>query len=124
MMPGLVGFLQTFYEKLPLGIVSGGTPSRVKDFLREFNMKALFWPVVTPRQWLRGKPWPDMYTIAAAKMGIHPSECLVVGDSINDARAAQKAGMQFIGFRFQTHVNGVQSFEELITWLQKQGLGQ
>lgn len=39
------------------------------------------------------KPAPDVYLTAAARLGIHPSRCLVVEDSTNGLRAALRAGM-------------------------------
>tara|TARA_B110001452_G_scaffold104965_3_gene87002 strand:- start:2469 stop:3224 length:756 start_codon:yes stop_codon:yes gene_type:complete len=46
----------------------------------------------------RGKPRPDMFLLAADKMGVAPSECVVVEDSTSGVRAAQAAEMEVIGF--------------------------
>ncbi len=39
-----------------------------------------------------GKPAPDIYQQAAAKLGFHPAECLVVEDNAKGIEAAEKAG--------------------------------
>lgn len=44
------------------------------------------------------KPYPDLYQFAAKKMGVLPSECLVIEDSPTGAQAASKAGMKVLGF--------------------------
>jgi HAD superfamily hydrolase (TIGR01509 family) len=44
----------------------------------------------------RGKPAPDLYLLAAKKMGITPGQCLAFEDSAPGARAADKAGMRVI----------------------------
>lgn len=44
---------------------------------------------------LHAKPEPDELLLAAAKLNLHPSECLVVGDSLFDLLAAKRAGMKF-----------------------------
>ena len=44
----------------------------------------------------RGKPEPDLYLLAAKKMGVAPGQCLVFEDSAPGARAAHKAGMRVI----------------------------
>jgi HAD superfamily hydrolase (TIGR01509 family) len=42
------------------------------------------------------KPAPDIYLLAAEKLGISPSDCVVVEDSNNGLRAATSAGMKCI----------------------------
>ncbi len=44
----------------------------------------------------KGKPEPDLYLLAAKKLGIAPGHCLVFEDSAPGARAAHKAGMDVI----------------------------
>lgn len=46
----------------------------------------------------RGKPLPDMFLLAASKMGIDPSDCVVVEDSTSGIKAAQAAEMEVVGF--------------------------
>lgn len=45
----------------------------------------------------RGKPFPDQFIMVAKKLKVDNEECLVVGDSIYDALAAKRAGMDFVG---------------------------
>lgn len=40
-----------------------------------------------------GKPEPDIYMEAKNRLGLESRECLVIEDSVNGIRAAQKAGM-------------------------------
>lgn len=39
------------------------------------------------------KPAPDMLLLAASRMGLDPADCMMLGDSRNDAQAAANAGM-------------------------------
>ncbi|MBQ8677340.1 MAG: HAD family phosphatase [Alphaproteobacteria bacterium] len=45
-----------------------------------------------------GKPAPDLFLLAAEKEGYKKEDCIVIGDSLNDFRAADAAGMQSIAF--------------------------
>jgi sugar-phosphatase len=45
---------------------------------------------------LRGKPAPDVYLMAAAKLGVQPGGCLVVEDAPAGIQAARSAGMRVI----------------------------
>lgn len=45
-----------------------------------------------------GKPEPDLFLLAAAKMGEKPEDCLVIEDSLAGMKAGLKAGMDVIAF--------------------------
>src|SRR5688572_2984467 len=46
----------------------------------------------------RPKPAPDVYLLAASRLGVHPEDCVVVEDSPAGAAAALGAGMRAIGY--------------------------
>jgi len=46
----------------------------------------------------RGKPEPDLFLHAAARMGVAPAACVVVEDSAHGVRAARAAGMRVFGY--------------------------
>jgi beta-phosphoglucomutase len=47
----------------------------------------------------RGKPYPDPYLLAAQRMGVPPSRCLVVENAPSGIRAARAAGMACVALR-------------------------
>jgi beta-phosphoglucomutase len=61
------------------------------------KFRKLFDAVITIDDVTKGKPAPDCFLIAAAKLGLRPEECIVVGDSVYDKQGAKAAGMKFIG---------------------------
>jgi HAD superfamily hydrolase (TIGR01509 family) len=46
----------------------------------------------------RGKPFPDVYLLAAERAGFSPSQCLVIEDSVTGVAAAVAAGCPTLGF--------------------------
>ncbi|MER5812702.1 HAD family hydrolase [Streptomyces sp. NPDC002033] len=46
----------------------------------------------------RGKPAPDLFLYAAARMGVDPAACVVVEDSRPGVEAARAAGMRALGY--------------------------
>ena len=54
----------------------------------------------------RGKPAPDLFLHAAARLGAGPVRCLVIEDSPAGIEAARAAGMRSLGFTGGTHANG------------------
>lgn len=53
-----------------------------------------------------GKPAPDLFLAAAAKLEADPAECIVVEDSVAGITAAKAAGMTPIGFIGSPHAGG------------------
>lgn len=51
-----------------------------------------------------GKPAPDLFLLAAERMGADPARCLVIEDSLNGIRAALAAGMQVWRFTGGSHM--------------------
>ncbi|MEE2693895.1 MAG: HAD family hydrolase [Pseudomonadota bacterium] len=52
-----------------------------------------------------GKPAPDLFLHAAAKMDVNPSSCVVIEDSVPGVTAAHAAGMPVFGFAGGQHVD-------------------
>lgn len=51
----------------------------------------------------RGKPAPDVFLLAACKVGADPAGCIVIEDSAAGIAAARRAGMRAIGFTGGRH---------------------
>jgi beta-phosphoglucomutase len=51
----------------------------------------------------RGKPDPQVFLVAAAKLGVAPSHCVVVEDAVAGVQAAKAGGMKCIAVRFVGH---------------------
>ena len=80
----------------PVSIASGGPRDIVREMLRITGLAPLFKVVVTPEDVVHGKPHPDMFLLAAEKMGVAPEKCLVFEDAEPGMRAAEAAGMQWV----------------------------
>ena len=52
--------------------------------------------VITPEDVEHGKPAPDMFLLAAKRMGVPPQQCLVFEDAEPGMRAAEAAGMKWV----------------------------
>jgi HAD superfamily hydrolase (TIGR01509 family) len=49
------------------------------------------------------KPHPDIFLVAAEKLGVPPDECVVIEDAINGIEAAKRAGMKAIAVLTEYH---------------------
>ncbi len=82
----------------PVSIATGGMREVALPSLRAAGLSDLFSIVVTPADVApgRGKPHPDMFLLAAERMGVPPSQCLVFEDAEPGIVAARAAGMQVV----------------------------
>ena len=77
----------------PVSVASGGDAVTVQRTLRTIGVADLFPVVVTAEEVEHGKPAPDLFLLAAKRMGVAPEECLVFEDSLLGITAAERAGM-------------------------------
>jgi beta-phosphoglucomutase len=80
-----------------LAVGSSGPPANVDFVLRALHREACFGSVVTGEDVERGKPDPQVFRLAAARMGVEPVRCAVIEDAPAGVQAARAAGMTCIG---------------------------
>lgn len=79
-----------------ISVASGSEFSVVEASLEHTGLLDLFEIIITPAHVERGKPAPDMFLLAAEKMGVPPQDCLVFEDGKAGIEAAEAAGMEHV----------------------------
>ncbi|MFT5470473.1 MAG: HAD superfamily hydrolase (TIGR01509 family) [Verrucomicrobiales bacterium] len=83
-------------EGVPIAVASGSKLRIVEPELEVVGLRDLFEIIITPEFVERGKPFPDMFLLAAEKMGVAPEKCLVYEDGQSGIDAATAAGMAHV----------------------------
>jgi HAD superfamily hydrolase (TIGR01509 family) len=83
-------------NNMPISIATGGSRKSTNLTLEKTGLTSEFEIVVTSDEVAKGKPDPEIFLLAAERMGIEAHKCLVIGDSINDVLGAKAAGMKAI----------------------------
>jgi HAD superfamily hydrolase (TIGR01509 family) len=92
-MPGLIDLLAALERKnLPKAIATSSRRSFVDRVLSTFNYQSRFSPILTSEDITHGKPHPEIYLLAAERLGVSPGEMVVFEDSQNGCAAAVAAG--------------------------------
>jgi HAD superfamily hydrolase (TIGR01509 family) len=81
---------------LPRAVATSSTHAAVERQLGRNGILARFQAVVAAGDYARGKPNPDPFLTAAARLGVDPADCLALEDSHNGVRAAHAAGMMTV----------------------------
>ena len=92
-LPGAVEILRSLRERdIPHAIATSGKPTSIKESLDALQFEGET-AVVDASDVTQGKPHPEVFLVAAKKIGIAPEDCLVVGDAVWDVLAARRASM-------------------------------
>lgn len=90
---------------LPLAVASNSRLHNVEASLRRAGLTERVGGHIFSAEMVSSpKPAPDVYLLAAERMGVAPGHCLVVEDSPTGVLAARTAGMQVIGFTGASHI--------------------
>ena len=81
---------------IPVAIVSGSARAEIAQVLPVLGVAAMLAFYVGAEDVVRGKPAPDGYALAAARLGMAPGRCLVVEDSEAGIASALAAGMRVL----------------------------
>lgn len=98
-LEGVLEFIERCRKKgLKTAVATSADKVKMEVNLREIGLSAeTFDATVNGLEVERKKPFPDIFEIAAYKLGVNPSECLVVEDAINGVEAAKAAGARCLG---------------------------
>ncbi len=91
--PGVREILAYLKEKgMKIAVASSSWRSQVDYNLTTSGLSKYFDELATGEEVLNGKPAPDIFLLAARKLGLAPTECYVFEDSPNGVRAGAAAG--------------------------------
>jgi HAD superfamily hydrolase (TIGR01509 family) len=88
-------------DRIPLErcVASSSGPEKIRRTLAHTGLLELFdGRIFSAAEVERGKPAPDLFLHAAARMGVEPRSCAVVEDTIVGVQAAEAAGMSAFGY--------------------------
>ena len=92
--PGLFALLEELETHgMPLGIATSGHKEYVELALQTLGIQERFRAIARGDEVERGKPDPEVYLLAASRLRVDPSECLVLEDAPLGVTAALAAGM-------------------------------
>lgn len=102
-MPGLAELLAFVDSRgLPKAVATSSSRPYMERILNQFQLLSRFDATLTAEDVTHGKPHPEIYLQAAARLGVQPAEMLVLEDSQNGTNAAAAAGAVIVSIP-QTH---------------------
>jgi HAD superfamily hydrolase (TIGR01509 family) len=132
-MPGAVALLDWAASKgLPRAVATSSFRGQAEVALTEAALMGRFDIEVTGDEVQFGKPAPDLFLLAAERLGVSPQSCIVFEDAPAGLEAAARAGMRRVWVPnahsrhlvapVEVHAK-LESLADAIGWLEAQGVG-
>jgi beta-phosphoglucomutase-like phosphatase (HAD superfamily) len=102
LFPGASDCVRRFADRVPLAVASGALEPEIERVLRQARLRECFAAIASASDGVRGKPAPDLYLLAVAKLTQHmpgsldPAKCLAIEDSHWGVEAAKRAGLKCV----------------------------
>jgi beta-phosphoglucomutase-like phosphatase (HAD superfamily) len=109
LFPGAAACVRMFAERVPLAVASGALQPEIEQVLNRAGLRDCFAAIASASDGVRGKPAPDLYLLAMAKLAaaIHgqqkkgadpldPSACIAIEDSHWGLEAARTVGLRCV----------------------------
>jgi beta-phosphoglucomutase len=107
-----------------LAVGSSGPPENIALFLEKLGRAEKFSAVVTGSDVTRGKPDPQVFQLAAERLGVAAPLCAVVEDAVHGIEAARRAGMASIGLTGTVTANTLASADLVVESLRELSPGR
>ena len=104
LLPGVRELLNRFQARGVRQAVGSSAPWGNLDLiLRITDSSQYFEAIIGMEDTQRGKPDPQVFLVAAEKLGVPPSRCIVLEDAIAGVEAAKAGGMKCVAVTFVGH---------------------
>jgi HAD superfamily hydrolase (TIGR01509 family) len=95
-VPEVLEQIDEAHKRIPFAVVSGSTRESVTKSLSILGLLDKFDVLVCAGDYVKAKPDPEPYLLAATKLNVPPESCLVFEDTEMGIEAATAAGMQSV----------------------------
>src|SRR5271169_5857760 len=97
-LPGVAHWVSRLRKEGWLQAIASAAPrANIDAILEALSATNIFQGNVSAEDVHKGKPDPEVYLTAAARVGVSPGRCIVVEDAVAGVEGASRAGMRSIG---------------------------
>jgi beta-phosphoglucomutase family hydrolase len=96
-LPGAIELIKSLKEHgVKSAIASSAVPENIELIIRGLGIENDFQAIAWGTEVAEGKPSPEIFLLAAKKLGVQAGNCVVIEDAIAGVTAAKRAGMKCI----------------------------
>jgi beta-phosphoglucomutase family hydrolase len=96
-LPGVILLIKSLNQNhIKTAIASSAVAANIDIILRGLGIENAFQAIAYGTEVVEGKPSPEIFQLAAQKLGVKPGNCVVIEDAIAGVAAAKSAGMKCV----------------------------
>lgn len=117
LLPGLDDLLEwSLARQMPVALATAGDYNNINFTLDGLNIRRYFRALVGSEDVTHGKPHPEVFLMAAQKLGVAPEKCLVFEDSPAGVEAARRAGMKCVALNLMNPRDEFGNTAHVVAW--------
>lgn len=96
-LPGAIALIKSLKKHgIKSAIASSAVRPNIDVIIRGLGIEKDFQAIAWGTEVAEGKPSPEIFQLAAQKLGVKPGNCVVIEDAIAGVTAAKRAGMKCV----------------------------
>ncbi|VVM06428.1 Beta-phosphoglucomutase [Methylacidimicrobium cyclopophantes] len=113
--PGVLAWCRELaLRSIPAAIASSTHRANIELVLEKLALQPFFATIVAAEEVSRGKPDPEVFLLAAARLGIPPQRSVVFEDAPAGVEAGKRAGMKVVGLTTTRPADSLQGADRII----------
>lgn len=93
-LSGAIELLRRLHDKgIKMAIASSTVAANIRLIVGSLDIEKYFGAIITGQDVTKGKPHPQVFLLAAQRLGAQPRNCIVFEDAVAGVQAAKSAGM-------------------------------
>lgn len=117
-LPGVLHLLESLSaEAVPCAIASSTPAANIECVIDQLGIRRHFRAMATGEDVKRGKPDPEVFLLAAEKLGLPPARCVVIEDAHVGIEAARSAGMKVLAVATTHPAATLADADMVVNWL-------
>jgi beta-phosphoglucomutase family hydrolase len=93
-LPGVIELMTSLKKRgFQMALASSAPIENIQLVIETLGMNDCFQSIICDRDVTEGKPSPQVFLLAAERLGVEPKDCIVIEDAVAGVTAAKRAGM-------------------------------
>lgn len=122
-LPGAIELIRSLNQNnIKTAIASSAPLENIEIIIKGLKIENYFQAIASGLEVDEGKPSPQIFLLAAEKLGVEPGNCVVIEDAITGVAAAKTAGMKCIAVTNSHPVDRLEKADVIVDSLEKVGI--
>ncbi|MBN1161009.1 MAG: HAD family phosphatase [Dehalococcoidales bacterium] len=119
-LPGAIELIELLKKnRIKTAIATSAVPKNIDVILEGLGIQDSFQTIAFGTEVSEGKPSPQVFQLAAKRLGVRPADCVVIEDAIAGVAAAKRAGMKCVAVTNSHPGRDLQNADFIVDTLEK-----